>query len=398
MKVEKGLDLELKIASKLADKGWFVLNRIELREEGALYTDIDVLAIKMSEAPEKWLLVSSKAGNDGVYKAALHLLGTVVYVSDKFREKNLVAVRGLLVHKNAPEKFDNRRIFFLNPNIFKRGNFLYEHWWRAFLTEHYLLRELDSLRDEVKELMACRDEGIKPDCLNCDRECPVKYRRITKTLHRMLIGRLLWYDPRDRLRTILDVSMREEIRTLRNNVAKELRNFGVSDPDHHPVTQAASYLQYKLKVFSLLTLSEIVSGRVSIYLDEWLLKRLPSHQILRIMPRAFQVFLMSWGGFIWEEEREREIRVIAEEIGIKPDEFEACLEAFQSIFGPRRSNFSWLQTVAGGSTSMMFLYPRIMRGLGVLRREHLYGNSTSFPEAWSSWKKDNERFISSRIR
>ncbi|RDD53688.1 MAG: hypothetical protein BA066_03250 [Candidatus Korarchaeota archaeon NZ13-K] len=397
MKVEKGLDLELRIASELAVAGWFVLNRVELREEDALFTDIDVLGIKMLGEQERWLLVSSKAGGDGVYKTALHLLGTVVYVSDKFRGKG-VAVRGLLVHRNPPSKFDNRRIIFRNADLFRGGNFLHKHWRRAFLTEYYLLREFDTLKEEVRGLMPCRNDNVKPECLNCDRECPVRYRVLARAIHRELVGRLLWFDPEDRLRTILDISMMEEVRKLRNNVANELKGAGVDDPDHHPVTQAASYLQYRLKVFSLLTLSEILAGRVDISLDRWLLNRLPSPELLRIMPRAFQVFLMSWGGFIWEEEREREIKAIAGEIGIEPEKFRECLGAFETIFRSKMEDFSWFQLVANKSTKMIFLYPRIMRGLGVLRREQFYGDSTSFPEDWELWKNDHVSFIDSHIQ
>lgn len=57
MKIEKGLDLELRIASELAVAGWFVLNRVELREEDALFMDIDVLGIKMLGEQERWLLL-----------------------------------------------------------------------------------------------------------------------------------------------------------------------------------------------------------------------------------------------------------------------------------------------------------------------------------------------------
>ena len=240
----------------------------------------------------------------------------------------------------------------------------------------------------------CGEENLKDrfSCLICNRECGQRARMNARILFHSLQGEILWMysKPRQLMIKVLGLSTKH----LFNDVARELRMSGERDPSHHPIAQAAAYIQHKLRLVSLLTLIEhIIRDPSSLDRPLWGNRPLPELDVISYLLPCLQSFMLSWGGFIWLDHKEEELEAIGKEIGVNKDIAWRSISFYQEFFRPRSGSFNWLREISGRVLHLMF-YPRMMRGLGVLKRRMLYGGEYEFPDEWKEWADSTKELLS----
>lgn len=90
-------------------------------------------------------------------------------------------------------------------------------------------------------------------------------------------------------------------------------------------------------------------------------------QYTRNYPILWQTFLWSWGGFILEDRAEREYELLSRECGVPVDEIDGALALWDELFPIDNGWF-----VIPDTRRQLKLMPAALRGIGAIRRLHLY--------------------------
>ncbi len=91
-------------------------------------------------------------------------------------------------------------------------------------------------------------------------------------------------------------------------------------------------------------------------------KVLAQHEFVHLYPVFWQVFTMSWGGFILEPIREQEYAGLATQTGIPPTSIGDALDAFDILFG------GVFRTQLMSKITIIKFLPAAIRGLGAFNR------------------------------
>ena len=114
--------------------------------------------------------------------------------------------------------------------------------------------------------------------------------------------------------------------------------------------------------------------------------------IARKLPLFLQTFCNLFGGFLWLQRREDEIRLLAEHLNETTDNVERMLVLFDHIY-PLDGNESWFWTDMNRNISILKFVPLQVHGVGVKLRTRFYGadvlrNAHDFVRGrWASWEQ-----------
>lgn len=95
------------------------------------------------------------------------------------------------------------------------------------------------------------------------------------------------------------------------------------------------------------------------------LNELSAAKSFRLFPVFWQVFLLSWGGFLLKDKIDEEYADLERETGVPVAEIPVALTAFDKIFP---LNGGWFREVIADSRRFLILMPPALRGIGAYRR------------------------------
>ena len=95
-----------------------------------------------------------------------------------------------------------------------------------------------------------------------------------------------------------------------------------------------------------------------------------NHKYYYLYPHFWQIFIYVFGGFILEEKKEQEYKMLSELTRIPVDEIPNALMAFDTLFPIEGS--SWLLTTNSNITILRFM-PLQLSGVGANFRRIIYG-------------------------
>ncbi|MBE3145049.1 MAG: hypothetical protein IMZ61_14195 [Planctomycetes bacterium] len=85
----------------------------------------------------------------------------------------------------------------------------------------------------------------------------------------------------------------------------------------------------------------------------------------RQFPLFWQVFLWSWGGFLFKDRLAEQYEELSKETGVRQDEIPIALSAFDKLFPV---DDGWFREPMNDSRKVLILMPAAMRGIGAYRR------------------------------